>query len=86
MKNVPMRMCVACREMKPKAELTRVVKDEDTLTPDSTGKARGRGAYVCKNTACIKKARKIRGFERALSASGGTGIYDTLDTEGLTND
>jgi hypothetical protein len=80
MKKTPMRMCVACREMKPKAELTRVVKNEDTLVADGTGKARGRGAYVCKNEVCIKKARKIRGFERALSAQSND-IYDTLPHE-----
>lgn len=84
--NVPMRMCVACREMKPKAELTRVVKNEDSLITDTTGKARGRGAYVCRSAACIKKARKIRGLERALSGNGGAEIYDTLDTEVLMND
>lgn len=86
MKNVPMRMCVACREMKPKAELTRVVNNEDGLVTDTTGKARGRGAYVCRSAACIKKARKIRGLERALSAHGGADLYDNLDTEVLMND
>ena len=70
-KKVPLRMCVACREMKPKAGLIRVVASEDgTLTHDATYKAGGRGAYVCNNSACIQKARKIRGFERALKANG----------------
>jgi hypothetical protein len=83
MKKTPMRMCVACREMKPKTELTRIVKNEDTLVADSTGKARGRGAYVCKDEACIKRARKIRGLERALSAQSGS-LYDTLENGGVS--
>jgi len=64
--------------MRPKAELTRVVKSEDALIADSTGKARGRGAYVCKSGICVNKARKIRGLERALSAQSGN-LYDTLE-------
>ncbi|MCL2081104.1 MAG: YlxR family protein [Oscillospiraceae bacterium] len=70
--------------MKPKNELTRVIKSEDALVADGTGKARGRGAYVCKSEACVKRARKIRGLERALSAQGGS-LYDTLETEGSTD-
>ncbi|MCL1819648.1 MAG: YlxR family protein [Oscillospiraceae bacterium] len=85
MKKVPMRMCVACRVMKPKQELTRVVKREGGLTPDVTGKARGRGAYVCKDEACIKKAGKIRGLERALSAQASGDFYDILGMEGQDN-
>ena len=69
-KRIPLRMCVACREMKPKEELMRVVADEGGLAHDETYKAGGRGAYVCKSGVCIQKARKIRGFERALKASG----------------
>ena len=55
-KKIPMRMCIACREMKPKKEMTRVVKNADgEIFFDPTGKAPGRGAYVCADTACIKK-------------------------------
>lgn len=76
MKKTPLRMCVACREMKPKSELLRVVAADSGLAHDATYKAGGRGAYVCKKDVCIQKARKIRGFERALSAGGG--VYDDL--------
>ena len=55
-KNIPMRMCIACREMKPKQEMTRVVRNaEGEISLDPTGKAPGRGAYVCDNEECLKK-------------------------------
>ena len=60
-RKIPMRMCVGCREMKPKMELTRVVKpQEGDCAIDFTGKAPGRGAYVCKSAECLKKAQKTR--------------------------
>lgn len=58
-KRTPMRMCVGCREMKPKKELIRIVTPRDGETQlDPTGKANGRGAYVCKDTACMERAAK----------------------------
>ena len=58
-KKIPMRQCVGCREMRPKRELVRVVKSpEGEITLDFKGKAPGRGAYVCPNVDCLKKARK----------------------------
>lgn len=69
-KKIPMRMCVACREMKSKKELIRVVRDEDgTIHIDPSSKAPGRGAYICNDVACLEKAVKIRAFERALGGS-----------------
>ena len=67
-KKIPMRMCIACREMKPKQEMTRVVKNADgEIFADPTGKAAGRGAYICSAEACLKNplaliAEKIRGL------------------------
>ena len=61
MKKVPMRMCVACREMKPKKELIRV-----DVVADETGRKNGRGAYLCRSEACLNKALKIRALDRAL--------------------
>ena len=56
MKNIPQRMCIACREMKPKNEMIRVVRSpEGEISLDFTGKKNGRGAYVCDGEACIKK-------------------------------
>ena len=67
MKKVPMRMCVACREMKPKKELIRVVRTpEGEVVADLTGRKNGRGAYLCRSEACLNKAVKTRALERAL--------------------
>lgn len=69
MKKIPMRMCVACREMCPKKELNRVVRTpEGEVVLDSTGRKNGRGAYLCKKQECLKKAVKTRALERALGA------------------
>ena len=65
-KKVPIRMCIACREGRPKKELVRVVSVEGVLTPDETGKAHGRGAYLCPEVNCLDRARKIKAFDRAL--------------------
>ena len=60
-KKVPMRMCTGCGEMFDKRTLVRVVKSPDgEVSLDLTGKKSGRGAYVCKNAECLKKARKKR--------------------------
>ena len=62
-----MRMCVACREMKPKKELIRVVRTpEGEIVADETGRKNGRGAYLCRSEACLAKALKIKALERAL--------------------
>lgn len=66
-RKVPMRMCVGCREMKPKKELIRIVRPpEGEVAIDRTGKAAGRGAYVCVMPECLQKAFKTRALERAL--------------------
>lgn len=67
-KKIPMRMCVGCRQMHEKRQLVRIVKAEDgTARIDKTGKASGRGAYVCKNPDCLAKAIKSGAIRRALS-------------------
>ncbi len=68
-RKIPMRMCVGCREMKPKKELLRVVRSpEGEVSLDTTGKKAGRGAYVCYNAECLKRALKQRQLDRALEA------------------
>ena len=68
-KKVPMRMCVGCREMKEKKSLVRVVRTtEGEIRMDPTGKANGRGAYVCPDPACLEKAVRQKQLERALEA------------------
>ena len=81
-RKIPMRMCVGCREMKPKRELTRVVKPEGGEAHiDLTGKAQGRGAYVCISVECFKKARKTRALERALNCAISGEVFDALEAE-----
>lgn len=66
-KKIPMRMCVACRQMRPKKELTRVVRTpEGAVCVDPSGRANGRGAYLCNSAECLNRAMKIRALERAL--------------------
>lgn len=66
-RKIPMRMCVGCREMKPKKELLRAVRSpEGEVTLDRTGKKAGRGAYVCFNAACLRRSLKQKQLDRAL--------------------
>lgn len=66
-KKTPMRMCVACRQMQPKKALVRVVRTpEGEIRMDPTGRANGRGAYLCRSAACVERAVKTRALERAL--------------------
>lgn len=66
-KKVPVRMCVACRQGKPKKELIRVVRNKKgSVGVDLTGKAQGRGAYLCPSVDCLEKAIKSRALQRAL--------------------
>ena len=68
-KKIPSRMCVGCREMKPKRDLLRVVRSpEGEITLDLTGKKSGRGAYVCPSEACFARAVKQKQLERQLEA------------------
>lgn len=81
-KKVPMRMCTGCGEMFNKRELVRVVKSpEGEVSLDLTGKKSGRGAYVCKNIECLKKARKKKAFERAFSMQIEDAVYDKMEEE-----
>lgn len=66
-KKVPMRMCLGCRDMKPKKELIRIVRTvQGEIITDPTGKKSGRGAYVCKNDSCIDMAVKAERLSKAL--------------------
>ena len=73
MKKQPQRQCVSCKERKDKKDLLRVVTDaEGNVVYDATGKAPGRGAYLCRNAECIKSelkkaARLSKGLRRAIS-------------------
>ena len=78
-KKIPMRQCVGCREMKPKKELVRVVKSpQGEISVDFRGKAPGRGAYVCPDIACLKKAIKSKALERGFETAIPQEVYDSL--------
>ena len=88
-RKIPMRMCVGCREMKEKRELIRVVRSPDgVVSLDPTGKKSGRGAYVCRDPDCLKRAIKQRQLERQLDAalSPETAEALRLELEALTGE
>ncbi|MBC7335585.1 MAG: YlxR family protein, partial [Clostridia bacterium] len=72
-RHVPERMCLGCRAKRPKRELVRVVRTPaGEVLIDPTGKRSGRGAYVCPQEECLRKAIKHKALERALTVSVGT--------------
>ena len=78
-RKIPKRMCVGCREMKPKRELLRVVKSpEGEISFDLTGRKPGRGAYVCRSAECLAQAIKKKQLERAFSAPISDAVRDSL--------
>lgn len=78
-KKIPLRQCLGCREMKPKAELVRVVRSpEGTVCLDLRGKAPGRGAYVCRSADCLKKALRSKAVSRSLGVEIPSEIYEAL--------
>ncbi len=77
-----MRMCNGCGEMVAKNQLIRIVRDtEGELSLDLTGKKNGRGAYLCRNAECLKKARKNHRIDRSLQIQIPDEIYDRLEKE-----
>ncbi len=81
-KTIPIRQCTGCREQKPKNELIRVVRSpQGDVSLDFRGKSPGRGAYLCRDAACLKKAVKSRALERALSAAIPDEVYERLLSE-----
>ncbi len=81
-KKIPMRQCLGCREMKAKRELIRVVRSpEGEISLDFRGKAPGRGAYLCPDPQCLKKAVKAKALEHAFSTRIPDEIYARLAEE-----
>lgn len=73
------RMCVACREAKPQREMVRVVRNCDgVVTVDESGKADGRGAYICKSAACIEKAIREKRLEKALKTKIESAVFEKI--------
>lgn len=78
-KKIPLRMCLGCKEMKPKKELIRVVKNNDgEISIDTLGKKPGRGAYLCKNPECLELAVKGKRLDKAFETTIDFEIYENL--------
>ena len=79
-KKIPMRMCLGCREMKPKKELLRVVRSpQGEVSFDVSGKKPGRGAYICPQSECFKKAVKQKQLERMLEVKLTPEVLEALE-------
>ena len=82
-KKVPMRTCIVCKANKPKKELLRVVKSGEEIFLDLTGKANGRGAYVCNDVECIKKLKKSKALSRSFSMEVPDQVYIKIEEQFL---
>lgn len=81
-RKIPLRKCTGCGEMKPKKELVRVVKSpENEIFLDLTGKKNGRGAYICRNADCLKKAQKSKRIERSFECAIPDEIFEAMERE-----
>ena len=81
MKNIPQRTCIGCNEKKDKKEFIRIVKDnQNNISIDRTGKANGRGAYICDNIDCLEKAIKNKKIEKSFKMSIDNCVYENLRT------
>ncbi len=81
-KKIPLRMCVACRELKEKREMLRIVRNsEGKIIIDFSGKAAGRGAYICNNPECVKKLRRQRILNKVFSCQVDDDIYTQIEEE-----
>lgn len=86
-KKLPSRRCTGCGEHFPKNTLVRILRTPDgNIILDKTGKVSGRGAYICKNTTCLNKARKASRIERSLNCEIPADIYARIEEELISND
>ena len=77
-KQIEMRRCVVCRQVHHKSELLRVVKSEGKISFDETGKAQGRGAYVCKSPICVAALKKRRNLDKIFKVKLPSEFYDKI--------
>ena len=81
-KKIPTRKCVGCGEMREKKDMIRVIKTPDgEICLDTTGRANGRGAYICNSAECLKKAVKNRGLEKSLKTQIPGDILEQMNKE-----
>ena len=79
MKKIPQRTCMGCNTQKNKNELIRIVKNkEGNIFVDTTGKASGRGAYICNDVQCLEKAIKSKRLEKCFETKIDNEIYVSL--------
>ena len=74
----PLRMCIVCRQMKPKKQLIRIVKNGEEIVVNAGNKINGRGMYVCNDIECVENCCKRKAINKALSANVGDDVYNTL--------
>ena len=85
-KKIPQRQCMGCRERKNKRDMIRVVRKTDgEVYLDFCGKLNGRGAYICPEAACLKKARKAKSLDRSREVTIPEEVYDRLEKEMVQN-
>ena len=81
-RKIPQRQCLGCNEHKPKSELLRVLRTpEGEILLDFTGRRSGRGAYICRDVACLRKARKSKRIDRRLECTVPEEVYDRMEAE-----
>ncbi len=81
-KKIPLRKCMGCNVSKPKKELVRIVKNSSgEVSLDLTGKKPGRGAYICKDSACLAKAQKTKRVERVFECIIPESVYSEMSLE-----
>ena len=81
-RKIPTRRCTGCGEHRPKSELIRVLRlPTGEVVLDGTGKLSGRGAYICHDAACLKKARKSRRIEFSLECQIPEDVYNMMEEE-----
>ena len=81
-RKIPQRKCIGCNTSKDKKELIRVVRNaEGEISIDMTGKKPGRGAYICKDAACLKLAKKGKKLDKAFDVAISDEIYARLEQE-----
>ena len=81
-KKIPQRQCMGCRERKAKRELIRVVRGTDgSVSLDFSGKKNGRGAYICPDPECLKKAIRSKALDRSLEVAIPEDVYARLQKE-----
>ena len=81
-RKIPTRKCIGCGELKEKNALVRIVRSkEGEISVDATGKKNGRGAYICPDPDCLRKAFKKKGLDRSFKMTIPESVYELLEKE-----